>query len=205
MQIIKNPTPPPPSGKPAAYALYILSVVTFFLSAYMFLIYPSCCGRRKHKGLNTPFTEGPGGMMVLPVPGAQQNGQKKKGKKGKGGGEGVQVNLIVDPGMFGGNMHDEDEDEDLSDTTSSAPGTYSNSGRSRGRRRGHRHKRRSVFAGLALEAQWKRARKLLKWGMFVDVIMLFVWGAEFVFILLGQRCPAGAFNGWYAGYLIIVF
>lgn len=131
--------------------------------------------------------------MVLPVLGGQQNGRKKKGKKGKGG-EGVQVNLIVDPGMFGGNLHNEDEDEDLSDTMISVPGTYSE--RSRGRRRGHRHKRRSVFAGLALEAQWKRARKLLKWGMFVDVIMLFVWVAEFVFILLGQRCPAGAFNGW---------
>ncbi|KAI0093970.1 hypothetical protein BDY19DRAFT_989493 [Irpex rosettiformis] len=197
--IIKNPTPPPPSGKPPAYILYVLSVITFFLTSYMFLIYPLCCARRKRKALDTPFTQGPGGMMVLPVSGLQGDKRKKKGKEGKEGGDGVQVNLIVDPGMFAGNMRNEDEDEDLSDTESSAPGTYSSSGRTR-RRQVRRNKRRSVFAGLALEAQWKQARKMLKWGMLVDVFMLFAWGAEFVYILIGRRCPAGAFNGWCDAY-----
>ncbi|KAI0345334.1 hypothetical protein BDW22DRAFT_1020963 [Trametopsis cervina] len=200
--IIKNPTPPPPASKPQAYVLYVLSVVTFLLTCYMFLIYPWCCTQRKRKGLDTPFTEGPGGMMVLPVPGGQNNGKKKKGKKGKGqGGEGVQVNLIVDPGMFGGNMREEEEEEEeFSDEEHTVPGTYSSSGRSRGRRRGPKHKRRSVFAGLALEAQWKQARKMLKRGMLVDGVMLVAWGAEFVYILIGKRCPAGAFNGWCDAY-----
>ena len=162
----------------------------------MFLIYPSCCARRKRKALETPFTQGPAGMMVLPVSGAHgdKKKKKKKGKNGKDGGEGVQVNLIVDPRMFGNNLHDEEEDEDMSETESSVPGTYPGSGRSRSRRQ--RHIRRSVFDGLALEAQWKHARKMLKWGMLVDIVMLIAWGAEFVYILIGQRCPPGSFNGW---------
>ena len=83
----------------------------------MFLIYPSCCARRKRKALETPFTQGPAGMMVLPVSGAHgdKKKKKKKGKNGKDGGEGVQVNLIVDPRMFGNNLHDEEEDEEMPD------------------------------------------------------------------------------------------
>ncbi|KAI0695123.1 hypothetical protein BC835DRAFT_1273732 [Cytidiella melzeri] len=198
--VIKNATSPPPAGKPPAYILYILSVITFFLTSYFFLIYPSCCAGRRRKGLDTPFTEGPGGMMVLPVPGGQSGQKQKKGKKGNGRGEGVQVNLIVNPGMFARNSREEDEEEEFSEPESTNPGAYSSSGRSRGKRRGHRHKRRSVFAGLALEAQWKLARKMLKRGMLIDVTMLFAWGAEFVYILIGKRCPAGSFSGWCDAY-----
>ena len=82
------------------YLLYVLSFLAFFGCTFLFLLYPCCCGRRKPKG--APLTEGPGGMMVLPVQGLPGPGGKgKKGKKGKKDEGGVQVNLIVDPAMFG--------------------------------------------------------------------------------------------------------
>lgn len=134
--------------------------------------------------------------MVLPVPGLPNGKKPKKGKKGKGNGEGVQVNLIVDPGMFGGDRREdeysEEEAEDQSEYT--IPGSFGS--RSNGRRRGRRGRRRGVFAGLALEAEWREARKRLKWNTTVDVIMFVVWGALFVYILLGKRCPSGSFDGW---------
>lgn len=200
---IKPPQPAPPSGSAQAYILYIISILTFFGCLYFFLIYPSCCGPRKDK---SPYTQGPGGMMVLPVqslPGGEK--AKKNKKKGGPGGDGVQVNLIVDPGMFG-NQHDHSEDEDEESSEFGMPGSYAgsssggrSSGRNGGKGKGGR-KRRGVFEGLALEAKWKRARKLLKWGMFVDVLGLVVWGAEFVFVMMGKRCPIGGFQGWCDAY-----
>ena len=54
--------------------------------------------------------------MVLPVQSLPGGKPKKKGKKGKGPPQGsVQVNLIVDPTMFGRDAErgrDDDEDED---------------------------------------------------------------------------------------------
>ena len=47
-----------------------------------------------------------------------------------------------------------------------------------------------------MEEQWKRARKILKWGVTVDAILMLVWGMEFVLILLGKRCPVGGYLGW---------
>ena len=143
--------------------------------------------------------------MVLPVqhlPGGNKHKGpkgKKKHKEGHRGGTGdVQVNLIVDPNIFGGSRRgrDEDEDEDDNEEYSSWLGT--NSGRSRGSdgRRPRGPKRRSVFAGLALEARWKKARKRLKWAMAVDLVSFALWGAEFIVILVGQRCPPGGFEGW---------
>lgn len=194
---IKTSSPPPPAGKPQAYALYVVSVITFLLTTWLFIIQPTCCTSRSRKA-SGPFAEGPGGMMVLPVPGMPGGKKGKKGKKGKGGpGENVQVNLIVDPGMFGGHREDEyseEEGEDESEYT--IPGSFG--GRSRDRRK--RGKRRGVFAGLALEAEWKEARKRLKWHATVDAVMLLVWGALFVYILLGKRCPSGGFAGWCDAY-----
>jgi hypothetical protein len=58
-----------------------LSILTFLLVTYLFLIFPYCClGRGKDSKLTEPM--GPEGMMVLPVqhlPG----GSKHKGSKGK--------------------------------------------------------------------------------------------------------------------------
>lgn len=195
VQFIKPPSPAPPAGKPPAYLLYILSVITFLLTAYLFILYPMCCGPRKRKAAAAQFTGGSGGMMVMPVQGVPGGNPKKKGKKGaKEGGGDVQVNLIVDPGLFNGEL-DDDGDDETSESEYTVPGSYS--GRSnRTRRQRRAAKRRSIFAGLALEAQWRHARKMLKWGMAVDIIMVFVWGAEFVYILIGKRCPSGSFNGW---------
>ena len=138
-------------------------------------------------------------MMVLPIQGAKGGKKKKKGKGPPGPGD-VQVNLIVDPTMFGGgrsSREDDSEDEFPSDSEMGMPGSFTNSSRTGGggkRRKGRR--RRGVFEGLAMEANWKRARKMLKWGMLADLVWLVLWGSEFVFVLLGKRCPSGAFDGW---------
>lgn len=138
--------------------------------------------------------------MVLPVQGLPGPGGKhknKKGKKGKGAPDGgVQVNLIVDPTMFGRDTERgrDDEEDDEEDGSSAIPGSYSGASSAGQRRRAP--KRRSIFAGLAMEEQWKKARKVLKWGVTVDAIAMVAWGFEFVLILLGKRCPVGGFLGW---------
>lgn len=196
-QFIKSPDPPPAAGKPPAFVLYILSSVTFLAIIYMYGLRP-CLGRRKRtKQTNTT---NPAGMMVLPVTNTMQ-AKKKKGKKGhkKGGaGEGgsVQVNLIVDPTMFGtqrGNnglpgRYDTDEDED-------EEGPLPADGTSR-RRQGP--PRRSFFQSMAMEEQWKYARSELKILTAYDAVMMVLWFATFVFVLMGQRCPNDTkYNGWY--------
>ena len=47
-----------------------------------------------------------------------------------------------------------------------------------------------------MEEQWKHARKMLKWGVTVDVLAMLLWGMVFVVILLGNRCPVGDYLGW---------
>ena len=195
-QFIKSPDPPPAAGKPPAFVLYIFSSITLLAIIYMYGLRP-CLGRRK-RARQTNITN-PAGMMVLPVTNPMQ--AKKKGKKGhkKGGaGEGgsVQVNLIVDPTMFGtkrGNnalpgRYDTDEDE-------GEEGSLPADGTSR-RRQGT--PRRSFFQSMAIEEQWKYARRELRICTAFDVIMMVLWLATFVFVLMGQRCPNDQrYNGWY--------
>ncbi|KAI9509335.1 hypothetical protein F5148DRAFT_1298873 [Russula earlei] len=115
------------------------------------------------------------GLAVLPVQGL--SGDTKKKRKGKKEQESVQVNLIVDPTIFR--------------TTSSS---ISQTGTNR------RPKRRSVFEGLAIEEQWRAARKELKWKLFLDASCFFLWSVEFIWILIRERCPPGGFNGWCNAY-----
>ncbi|KAF9447890.1 hypothetical protein P691DRAFT_651110, partial [Macrolepiota fuliginosa MF-IS2] len=61
-------------------------------------------------------------------------------------------------------------------------------------------RRRSVFAGLAMEAEWKSARAWAKKIAAVDAFGVVVWGAVFVFVLVGKRCPSGGFEGWCNAY-----
>ena len=131
-------------------------------------------------------------MMVLPVqamPGGKHGGKKgnKKERKGATSREhgNVHVNLIIDPHMFGKEEDNENEDGGLPGTHNGAPG-----------RKKQMAQRRSVFAGLALEEDWKRARSYAKKLSALDAVGLTVWGAAFVFILIGQRCPSGGFEGW---------
>lgn len=135
--------------------------------------------------------EGPAGMMVLPVQGLpgsgakkKQKGKGKKGKNGEHGGEGVQVNLIVDPSAFGGFGGAQEDDEGTDGDADGAPQP----------RRGGR--RRGLFEGLAMEHQWKLARRHLKQLLGFDIVLFFLWGAEFIVILMGKRCPIGSFDGW---------
>ena len=195
-QIIKTSSTPPPKGKMPAYVLYVFSFITLLACIYMYMIHPCCCGKRDRK-LDTPFgQEGPGGLMVLPVHG-MQGGKKPKGKKKKGAGgpgDGVQVNLIVDPTMFGGGGRDREEWGDEEEVEEgSVPGTY-DGGKAEGKKKPPR--RRGIFAGLAMEAQWKQARKQLKIQMAFDIVMALVWAVVFVIILLGKRCPVGGYLGW---------
>ena len=137
-------------------------------------------------------------MMVLPVQGGT-NGKGNTGKKGKKGGPAtgdVQVNLIVDPGMLQGQQHDNGQgyDDDY-DENSSMPGSYSPYAHAPSQQRRPRP-RRSIFAGLAMEEQWRAARGSLKKLAIFDVIAFILWGAEFILILIGQRCPSGGFEGW---------
>ncbi|KAI0054015.1 hypothetical protein FA95DRAFT_1480193 [Auriscalpium vulgare] len=191
--MIKPAKPPPPQGKASTFALYILSVVSFLLCLYLFMLRPCCCGGRKRK--QSHFTGGmPGGLAVLPVQGLPGAGKKgKKPKKGKHEHGSVQVNLIVDPTMFhGGQREDPADDASAGDDLSSAG--FGAAGQVR------RPRRRGVFEGLALEEMWIHARKELKWSMFFDIVSLFVWGFEFVWVLIGQKCPPGGFEGWCNAY-----
>lgn len=149
--------------------------------------------------------------MVLPVPntgGKKNKGKKPKkgGGKGMGGGDGdVQVNLIVDPNVFSGGRDDEDSDDEASDGDNGLPGGYYGvGGGAKGRAKARRNKRRSVFAGLAMEAEWKIARAWAKKIAFVDAVGVVVWGAVFVIVLIGKRCPSGGFDGWYVPCLSVL-
>lgn len=153
--------------------------------------------------------------MVLPVqslPGAiPANGNNKKNKRGnnssnqKGATEAmtgaVQVNLIMDPTMFGGGVEREEEEE-----SSEEEGGAEEPGSSVSAREGKKHRTRhrvrtrkgrmGFLAGLAMEKQWKEARKVLRWDMMFDIHCVITWVVQFVTIIKGQRCPVGGFNGW---------
>jgi hypothetical protein len=142
--------------------------------------------------------------MVLPVhhlPGG--NGEKNKNKKGKKdkqkGERDVQVNLIVDPTMFGHGRHSSDSESE-SDGAPEWDGTqWRSSTRSHHHGHGRRRRgprRRGVFEGLALEENWRTARKELKRLFVLDIIFLLLWSAELVYILIGKRCPANEYDGW---------
>jgi hypothetical protein len=117
----------------------------------------------------------------------------------------VQVNLIVDPTMFGtkrgkGTLpgrYDSDSDEENS---LPADGTS---------RRRQGPPRRGFFQSMAMEEQWNYARSEMKKAIAFDMVMTVLWLATFVFVLMGQRCPNdGNYNGWYvflASDLVLVW
>ncbi|KAL5529193.1 hypothetical protein ACEPAG_5167 [Sanghuangporus baumii] len=184
--ILKPEGSPPPRGTVPAYLLYVLSVATSILLVYVFVVIPFCCpGKRSLKAAKA----GPAGIMVLPV--QQLLGTPKKKKKGKKNRKedaesGVSVNLIVDPTMFSG-LNGRDREDSDGEETETIP-------RTGGRRR------RGIFEGLAMEEQWNAARKRLKHVLFFDIALSILWGAEFIVIMLGKRCPVGGFDGWCDGY-----
>jgi len=118
----------------------------------------------------------------------KKGGKKGQGKKGQQPGQDVQVNLIVDPTAFQPpGASDGESDDEYGTQDGSAVG-----GRKRRARR-----RRGLFEGLAMEEDWKRARSWAKKLAFIDVFGALIWGVVFVYLMIGQRCPAGEFGGWY--------
>lgn len=181
---------PPPKGTAQAYVLYVVGVLTL-VGLVGLGLFSCCCRRRKGKKGGAGMAEGGmGGMMVLPVMQGLAGGKKKKkyrkGKMGAPPGQDVQVNLIVDPTMFGGSRRDEQEEEE----ESLMPGSYGQQPKRK------KPKRRSVFVGLAMEQDWMRARSWLKKMTALDVFGVIVWGAVFVFLVMGKKCPVGDFDGW---------
>jgi len=189
---IKVTTPtiaPPPAKRFGTYALYVLSVLTLLAITYVFALQPCCCPG-KREGKSDSFT-GSSGMMVFPVQGPPNGKAHKKHKKKHKGmmppqGD-IQVNLIVDPQMLKQQMNGgrEPEDEERIEEEDDEDWT-----------RTVRPKRRSVFDGFRMEAAWKIARAKLKRHIAFDVVLMILWGVEFVLILIGPRCPSGGFNGW---------
>lgn len=190
LQAIHTPTPAPPAAKAPALVLYVLSVLSLLLTLYLFVIRPCCCsGKRNKQGAGGPGML-PSGMMVLPV---MQGKDGKKKKKGKGGpGQDVQVNLIVDPAMFGGRHGGDNESERDSDFNAGGPNSGGDG-------------RISTFAAIAKESAWRAARSYLKRILFVDILCMILWGGEFILILIGKKCPAGGFDGWYDSILFTPF
>ncbi|KAK0463918.1 uncharacterized protein EV420DRAFT_1745372 [Desarmillaria tabescens] len=185
---IKTKGTPPPAGTPAAYALYITSVVTFLLLFGLFIVRP--CVKRPKKEQSAP---GVNGVMVLPVGDNNKKKKKKKGKKGGPASQDVQVNLIVDPTMF---RPPQEEASDSEDDATRWDGSTSSSRR----KKNAKPARRSVFAGLHMEAEWRRARTWAKKVAVIDVFGLIIWSAVFVVVLLGKRCPSGDYEGWCNAY-----
>jgi len=151
------------------------------------------------------------GMMVLPVgePGKKnkkpKGGKKGKGKRGHPGAQGdVQVNLIVDPTAFQPPESSDSDSEDDYDSLDEAmmPGGFKHDGRQQARRkkRNRNRRRRSVFEGLAMEEDWRAARSWAKKVTMVDAVGIVLWGAAFVFIMTGKKCPSGGYNGWCNAY-----
>ena len=189
--------PPPPANKAPAYVLYIISVISVFILLYLFVI-RQCCIRNKPSPSKHPLNAS--AMMVLPMNGSGGKKPQKsagKGKKGQQGGD-VQVNLIVDPTAFQHHDVSESEDSECGEDGGVDKGT-------KHKHRKRRHKRRGVFEGFAMEEQWLAARAWLKKMTMVDVAGLLIWGATFVFVLIGKRCPSGGFGGWQVQFYYFVW
>ncbi|CAA7271855.1 unnamed protein product [Cyclocybe aegerita] len=199
---------PPPANKPPVFVLYVLSSITLLLLLYMFCIRPCCCVRSKKRSKHPLGAAANMGMMVLPVGNAAggKKNKKPKGKKhkkyGPGAGSGdVQVNLIVDPNAFHppeASESEEEEEDGYDSMDGSMPGGYDSRRKDKARRA--RRRRRGVFEGLAMEEEWRAARAWAKKVAMVDVAGIVLWGAAFVFIMTGKRCPSGGYEGWCTAY-----
>ncbi|KAF8163601.1 hypothetical protein B0H34DRAFT_651870 [Crassisporium funariophilum] len=65
----------------------------------------------------------------------------------------------------------------------------------RNKKRNKRRRRRGVFEGLKMEEEWKAARAWTRKLTMVDVAGVVLWGATFVFVTVGKRCPSGGHDG----------
>ncbi|KAF8912093.1 hypothetical protein CPB84DRAFT_1761243 [Gymnopilus junonius] len=160
-----------------------------------------------NKPPSTSFISSNMGMMVLPVGNTgKKNKKAKEGKKGNAkygppGGQGdVQVNLIVDPTAFQPPDASESDSEEEDSMDEAMPGVYDRQQRTRRKKRNRNRRRRGFMEGLAMEAEWKKARSWVTKLAILDGVGIVLWGAMFVFIMTGKRCPSGGFNGWCNAY-----
>lgn len=124
-------------------------------------------------------------------------GKKKKGKskgygKGKHAAQDVQVNLIVDPTMFGGAVDEDSGDDDDGDEVGDVQQQKTT--------RKRRAKRRNHVLAMKQEEAWRAARKRLKWNTVVDAVGMVVWGAVFVWVISKGKCTSKSVSGgneWY--------
>lgn len=177
--------------------------MTLLTLLYMYVLRPCCFVRPKPWSKHPLGGPANMGMMVLPVGQSGKNKKPKPVKKGNGkwgppGAQDVQVNLIVDPTAFQPPDASESEsDEEEEEAMPGGYGPYDNlQQKGRRKRRNRQRRRRGVFEGLAMEEQWRTARSWAKTVAMVDVAGLVFWGAAFVFIMIGKKCPSGGFNGW---------
>ncbi|KAI0026583.1 hypothetical protein K488DRAFT_65864 [Vararia minispora EC-137] len=88
-----------------------------------------------------------------------------------------------------GGLHDDREPDDGDGSTEILSGLGTGGAR-------RPPKRRGVFEGLAMERSWRAARRERKWMLVFDIASLVLWAAEFCWVVIGDKCPPGAFNGW---------
>lgn len=186
----------PPSGTFASFVLYGVSAISLVVCFWLFALKPCCRSGRESAAMEG---DGAGNGMVIPImttgSGARSNhrrglfGKKRKGSKGP---QGPCVNLIVDPKLLGG-RGDELESESDNDEGEIEP----NEACRRQKRKTKRRKQRGILANMKLQAQWRVARKSLKWDCGWDVVLCLLWGAAAVMALIvGKRCPVGTGSGW---------
>ena len=69
------------------------------------------------------------------------------------------------------------------------------------RNRGVRQRAGSTV--LASEKVWKQARAVVKLWVMFDIAEVILWGATFAYILMGERCPNGQYEGWCVPIILV--
>ena len=187
----------PPSGTMPSFILYGVSVIATIVSLWLFAFKPCCCSGRGPGGAGPMGTAGASNGMVIPIMAGGGAGKKPSrgmfGKKGKNGlmQQGTTVNLIVDPSLLGKYAADDTDSETDDDET--LPGEE----RRRKKRKGKKRPKMSMLDNIKMQAQWRIARKSLKWDCAWDVVLCLLWGAAAVMALgVGKKCPSGSAEGW---------
>lgn len=204
-QLVKPEKAAPPAGSLPTYVLYVVSVVSFLVTLYLFALRPCCCDpTRRHDDGGAAGAGGPLSGLVVPVlsgggggPGGKKPGMfgGKRGKRGMRGmqQQGTTVNLIVDPTLLGGGGGQREDDSEDSDAEEHLPG----GARRRKRRRGRAAGQLGVLGNMKLQARWRVARKSLKVNTVWDCILAVLWiAADVLALAIGKKCPPGSSGGW---------
>lgn len=211
------------------YVLYVLPILSFLLTSYLFLIRPYCL----HKNLPTSPHSPQGNNFVIPLIGGNQQqqqlggpggdwcccggGRKKNSEAAKGG---QTVNLLVDPSLFAQFRQQQksqrpkkpkrrrkptpEKDGNDSSSSSSTTSTSSDSSDAWSTTSDPTHNpRKGILSAIALEGRWKAARSWMKKLAWIDLAMALVWlGVGGWAIGWEGSCPPGTGEGW---WLVLFF